>query len=69
MIIRLEKTGHLGVHPDRGKVRSDVVEDIASTIVEQSLYNVVGCSSARAVSQYLGVPYSTVWKLLRKWVH
>ncbi|GFX66586.1 uncharacterized protein TNCV_1794971 [Trichonephila clavipes] len=31
--------------------------------------NVIGCSSARAVSRHLGVPYSTVWNVLRKVVH
>ncbi|GFV57924.1 uncharacterized protein TNCV_2801901 [Trichonephila clavipes] len=30
---------------------------------------VIGCSSARAVSRHLGVPYSTVWNVLRKVVH
>ncbi|GFV30828.1 uncharacterized protein TNCV_4012621 [Trichonephila clavipes] len=62
MIARFEKTGHLGVHPGRGRksTRSDVVEDVATAIVDQSMDNVIGCSSARAVSRYLGVPYSTV---------
>lgn len=71
MIARFEETGHLGVQPGRGRkpVRSDVVEDVATGIVEQSMDNVVGCSSARAVSRHLGVPYSTVWNVLRKMVH
>ncbi|GFW18793.1 DUF4817 domain-containing protein [Trichonephila clavipes] len=49
---RFEKTGHLGVQPGRGRksTRSDVVEDVATTIVDQSMDNVIGCSSARAVS-------------------
>ncbi|GFW18470.1 uncharacterized protein TNCV_1184971 [Trichonephila clavipes] len=71
MIARFEKTGHLGVQPGRGckSTRSDVVEDVATAIVDQSMDNVIGCSSARAVSRHLGVPYSTVWNVLRKVVH
>ncbi|GFV32619.1 uncharacterized protein TNCV_441111 [Trichonephila clavipes] len=71
MIARFEKTGHLGVKPGRGRksTRPDVVEDVATAIVDKSMENVIGCSSARAVSQHLGVPYSTVWNVLRKVVH
>ncbi|GFX03738.1 uncharacterized protein TNCV_2113101 [Trichonephila clavipes] len=71
MIARFEKTGHLGVQPGRGRksTRSDVVEDVATAIVDQSMDNVIGCSSARAVSRHLGVLYSTVWNVLRKVVH
>ncbi|GFU64054.1 DUF4817 domain-containing protein [Trichonephila clavipes] len=52
LIVRFEKTGHLGVQPGRGRksTRSDVVEDVATAIVDQSMDNVIGCSSARAVS-------------------
>ncbi|GFT32343.1 uncharacterized protein TNCV_4483811 [Trichonephila clavipes] len=73
MIAQFEKTGHLGVQPGRGRKssRSDVVEDVATAIVDQSMDNVIGCSSARAVSRHLGVPYSKVevdaswlWKIL-----
>ncbi|GFV13211.1 DUF4817 domain-containing protein [Trichonephila clavipes] len=58
MIARFEKTGHLGVQPGLGRKsnRSDVVEDVATTIVDQSMDNVIGCSSVRAVSRHLGVP-------------
>ncbi|GFX42303.1 uncharacterized protein TNCV_110231 [Trichonephila clavipes] len=71
MIARFEKTGHLGVQPGRGRksTRSDVVEDVATAIVDQSMDNVIGCSSAHAVSRHLGVPYSTVRNVLRKVVH
>ncbi|GFV29120.1 uncharacterized protein TNCV_4601521 [Trichonephila clavipes] len=71
MIARFEKTGHFGVQPGRGRksTRSGVVEDVATAIVDQSMDNVIGCSSARAVSRHLGVPYSTVWNVLRKVVH
>ncbi|GFU50783.1 uncharacterized protein TNCV_2494891 [Trichonephila clavipes] len=50
MIARFEKTGHLGVQPGRGRksTRSDVVEDVTTAIVDQSMDNVIGCSSARA---------------------
>ncbi|GBN65452.1 hypothetical protein AVEN_99134-1 [Araneus ventricosus] len=60
MIARFEKTGHLGVQPGRGRksTRSDVVEDVATAIVEQSMDNVVGCSSAREVSRHLSLQYS-----------
>ncbi|GFT49463.1 DUF4817 domain-containing protein [Trichonephila clavipes] len=52
MIARFEKTGHLGVQPGRQRksTRSDVVEDVATAIVDQSMDNVIGCSSARAIS-------------------
>ncbi|GFX07036.1 uncharacterized protein TNCV_1556391 [Trichonephila clavipes] len=71
MIARFEKTLHFGVQPGRGRksTRSDVIEDVATAIVVQSMDNVIGCSSARAVSRQLGVPYSTVWNVLRKVVH
>ncbi|GBL92999.1 hypothetical protein AVEN_54637-1 [Araneus ventricosus] len=71
MIARFDKTGHLGVQPGRGRksTRSDVVEDVATAIIEQSMDNVVGCSSARAVSRHLGVPYSTVRNVLRTMLH
>ncbi|GFT55804.1 uncharacterized protein TNCV_4521961 [Trichonephila clavipes] len=67
----IRETGHLGVQPGRGRksTRSDVVEDVVTAIVDQSMDNVIGCSSARTVSRHLGVPYSTVWNVLRKVVH
>ena len=43
-----------------------IVEDVATAIVEQSMDNVAGCSSARAVSRNLSVPYSTLQNILRK---
>ena len=73
MIVRFEETGHLGVQLGRGRgrklTRSDVVGNVATTIVEQSMDNVVGCSSAHAVSRHLDVPYSTVRNVLRKLFH
>ncbi|GFW84315.1 uncharacterized protein TNCV_1131841 [Trichonephila clavipes] len=71
MIAGFEKTGHLGVQPGRGRksTSSDVVEDVATAIVDQSMDNVIGCSSVRAVSRHLGVLYSTVWNVLRKVEH
>ncbi|GFS57747.1 DUF4817 domain-containing protein [Trichonephila clavipes] len=71
MIARFEKTGHLGVQLGRGRksTSSDVVEDVATAIVDQSMDNVIGCSSIRAVSRHLGVFYSAVWNVLRKVVH
>ncbi|GFX87584.1 DUF4817 domain-containing protein [Trichonephila clavipes] len=58
MITRFEKTGHLGVQPGRGRksTRSDVVEEVATAIVDQSMDNVIGYSSARVVSRHSGVP-------------
>ncbi|GFX88480.1 uncharacterized protein TNCV_2279481 [Trichonephila clavipes] len=71
MIAEFEKTGHLGVQPGRGRksTSSDVVEDVATAIVDQSMDNIIGCSSVRAVSRHLGVLYSTVWNVLRKVEH
>ena len=71
MIARFEKTGDLRVQPGRGRkpTRSDIVEDVATAIVEQSMDNVAGCSSARAVSWNLSVPYSTLQNILRKMVN
>ncbi|GFV35672.1 DUF4817 domain-containing protein [Trichonephila clavipes] len=39
MIARFEKTGHLGIQPGRRRksTRSDVVEDVATAIVDQSM--------------------------------
>ncbi|GFU79431.1 DUF4817 domain-containing protein [Trichonephila clavipes] len=47
MIARFEKTGHLGIQPGRGRklTRSDVVEDVATAIVDQSMDNVIDCSN------------------------
>ncbi|GFW23203.1 uncharacterized protein TNCV_3803031 [Trichonephila clavipes] len=71
MIAQFEKTGHLGVQPGRGRksTRSDVVGDVATAIVDQSMDNFIGCSSAHAVSRHLGVPYSTVWNVVSEVVH
>ena len=41
---------------------------VGTAIVEQAMDNVAGCSSARAVSGNLSVPYSTVQNILRKMV-
>ena len=51
IITRFEITGDLRVQPSRGRkpTRSDIVEDGATAIVEQSMDNVAGCSSERAV--------------------
>ena len=71
MIARFEKTGDLGVQPSRGRkpTRSDIVEDVSTAIVEQSMDNVAGCSSARGVSRNLSVPHNTVQNILKKMVH
>ncbi|GFW92980.1 hypothetical protein TNCV_3759681 [Trichonephila clavipes] len=48
----IRETGHLGVQPGRGRksTRSDVVEDVVTAIVDPSMDNIIGCSSARTVS-------------------
>lgn len=53
----------------RKPVRSNVVEEVDTSIVEQSIDNVVDCISACAVLRQLGVAYSTVWNVHRKMVH
>ena len=70
MITRFEKIEDLRAQQDRGCkfTHSDVVEDVATAIVEQSKDNIVGYNSVRAVSRHLGVPYSTVLNVLRKMV-
>ena len=51
MIARFEKIGDLRVQGREGKVtRLDVVEDVATFILEQLMDEFVGCCSARAVS-------------------
>ena len=62
MIARLEKTGDLRIQPARGRkpTLSNIIEVVATAIVEQSMDNVAGCSSARAESRNLSVPYRTV---------
>ena len=56
------------MQPGRGRKQThlDIVEDVATSIVEQSMDNVVGYSSARALSRNLGFPYSTLQNVLRK---
>ena len=71
MISRFETTGSLGVQRGRGRkpIGAEVVSEVATAVVEQSLTNDRGISSARAVSRQLDVSYGTVWKILRKIVH
>ena len=71
MIAGFEKTGDLKDQPSRGRklIPSDVDEDVATTIIKQSMDNVVGFCSTRVVSQHLSVPKSTVQNVLRKIVH
>lgn len=68
MISRFEKTGSLCVQRGRGRkpISAEVVSEVATAVVEQSLTNDHGISSARSVSRQLGMSYSTVWKILRK---
>ena len=70
MIARFKKTGDLRVQSSRGRkpTRSDIIEDVATAIVVQSMDNVASCSSARAVSRNLCVLYSTLHNILRKMV-
>ena len=59
------------MQPGRGRKQThlDIVEDVATSIVEQSMDNVVGCSSVRAVSQNFDISYSTVQNILRKMMY
>lgn len=65
------KLVHLEVQMGRGRkpVCSDVIEVVASAIIKQSVDTFVGCNSACAVSQHLGVSYSTVWNVVSKMLH
>ena len=58
MIARFEKSGDLRIQSGRGRkpTRSDIVEDVETAIVEQSMDNVAGCRSARSVLRNLNVP-------------
>lgn len=71
IIVRFEKTGHLGVLPRQGSKPfcSDVVAGLATTIVEQLVDNVEGCSSTHAMSRHLNVPYNILSNVLRIMVH
>ena len=53
IIARFQITGDLRVQSGQGRkpTRSDIVEDVATAIVEESMDNVAGCTSARPVSQ------------------
>ena len=64
MTAELEKTGDIKIQPGRRRksTRSDIAEDIATPVVENSIDNVVVCSSA----QHLNVSYSTVRDVLKK---
>lgn len=61
MIARFLKTGHFEVEPGREHkpVRTDVIEDHATTTVERSINSVVGSAIAHRVSRHLDVLYST----------
>ena len=64
MVLRFENSGTLQVLPGRGHkpIRNEELHAVATAIEDPT----AGPSSARAISRQLDMPYSTVWKILRK---
>ncbi|KFM77225.1 hypothetical protein X975_20207, partial [Stegodyphus mimosarum] len=68
MVATFEKTGSQKVQSGRGRkpVSQDTIEAVATAIVDRGPDNIAATSSARGVAWNMDMPYSTVWKILRK---
>ncbi|KFM73345.1 hypothetical protein X975_03228, partial [Stegodyphus mimosarum] len=68
MVATFEKTGSLKVQSGRGRkpVPQDIIEAVATAIVDRAPDNIAATSNARGVARNMDKPYSTVWKILRK---
>jgi hypothetical protein len=71
MVKKFEITGFLKVQSGRGQkpVPQDKIEEVATVIVDREQDSIADTSSARGVARNLDMPYSTVWKILRKIIH
>lgn len=71
MVAKFEKTGSLKVQSGRGRkpVPQDTIEAVATAIVDRGQDNIAATSSARGVARNMDMPYSTVWKIVRKIIH
>ncbi|GFS51188.1 hypothetical protein TNCV_3532771 [Trichonephila clavipes] len=58
MMVKFEKTGHLGVLPGRGRGRVNTA--VATTVVETSSGSLHGTVGELTISRTLDMPYSTV---------
>ena len=62
MVERLERTGTLGMQPDRGckRIEHEQIEEIATVVMDQAIANKQGTSSASSTSKQMGILLSTV---------
>ena len=67
MVKRFEETGSFAVQAGRGRRKRipQLMEDVATAVVEQANSNTTGVCSARAVSRQLGLSQTTVWRCMR----
>lgn len=70
-ITLFEEIGSLGVKSGWGHkpITSQIIEDATTAVLDESMTNVAGSTSARAMSRRWDASYRTVWKVLKKVVH
>ena len=71
MMMKFENIGDFGVAPGRGRrpIAMEVVGEVVVAVADRAERAPNSATSARAVSRELGVPWSTVRKILRCILH
>lgn len=71
MLEMFEKTYYLKVQSGRRRkpVPQNAIEEVATATVEKALDNITGTYNVRRLARNLHIPYCTVWKILRKFIH
>ena len=71
LITKFENTDDFGLAPGRGRrpISMEVVDEVAVVVADRAELAPHSATSARAVSRELGVPWSTVRKILRDFLH
>ena len=66
-MMKFENTGNFGMAPGRGRrpIPMDVVDEVSVAVADRAEHAPNSATSARAVSRQLGVPWSTVRKILQ----
>lgn len=68
MMKKFERTGQLGILSGRGRhvVESASVEDVALAVVDATSQSPHGVVSVPTVSRAIDLPYTTVWRVMRR---
>ena len=71
MMMKFENTGDFGVAPGRGRrpIPMEVVDKVAVAVADHAEHTPNSATSAQAVSHELGIPWSTVRKILQCILH